>query len=196
MNHSERNKNDMKKTVFLGDSILLEGYGRVIGDRLADVCTCWQPPRNGCFTANTLRLIHDCRKQIEGADVIHFNNGLWDACHLFDDLYNDGIFTPDEDYVRAVCRLARILSHMGKTVIFATTTPVWNHPEIVNEEVIARNALVVPELQKMGVVINDLHSLIWPKYKEYIREDDHIHLNRAGIEVAAAQVEAVIRANL
>ena len=133
MNHSERNKNDMKKTVFLGDSILLQGYGTVIEDRLADVCTCWQPPRNGCFTANTLRLIHDCRKQIEGADVIHFNNGLWDACHLFDDLYNDGIFTPDEDYVRAVCRLARILSHMGKTVIFATTTPVWDHPEIVNE---------------------------------------------------------------
>ena len=46
----------MKKTVFLGDSILLEGYGRVIGDRLADVCTCWQPPRNGCFTANTLQI--------------------------------------------------------------------------------------------------------------------------------------------
>ena len=48
----------------------------------------------------------------------------------------------------------------------------------------------------MGVVINDLHSLIWPRYKEYIREDDHIHLTAAGIEAAAAQVEAVIRANL
>lgn len=31
----------MKKTVFLGDSILLQGYGTVIGDRLSDVCTCW-----------------------------------------------------------------------------------------------------------------------------------------------------------
>ena len=56
--------------------------------------------------------------------------------------------------------------------------------------------MVVPQLQKMGVVINDLHSLIWPKYKEYIRDDDHIHLTDAGIAVAAAQVEAVIRANL
>ena len=27
----------MKKTVFLGDSILLQGYGTVIADRLADL---------------------------------------------------------------------------------------------------------------------------------------------------------------
>ena len=98
--------------------------------------------------------------------------------------------------MRAVCRIARILSHMGKAVIFATTTPVWNHPEIVNEEVIARNALVVPELKKMGIVINDLHSLIWPRYQDFIREDDHIHLTDSGIAVAAAQVEADVRANL
>ena len=182
----------MKKTVFLGDSILLQGYGVLVPDMLRGDCETWIPDRNGCFTINTLRMIHDLRSHIEGADVIHYNNGLWDACHLF----GDGIFTSTEDYVRNVCRIVRILQSWSKQVIFATTTPVWNHPEIVNEDLIAFNRAVVPELEKMGVIINDLHSTVYPHLYEYIREDDHSHLTEAGMQVCAEQVAGIVRDTL
>ena len=62
------------------------------------------------------------------------------------------------------------------------------------EEICRYNALVVPELQKLGVVINDLHAAVAADIPAYIREDDLIHLTDAGIELCAAQVLDVIRA--
>lgn len=179
----------MKKTVFLGDSILLQGYGVLVPELLKNDCTVRIPEQNGRFTINTLRMIHDYRSQIEGADVIHYNNGLWDACHLF----GDGIFTSVDDYVRNVCRIVRILQGWSKQVIFATTTPVREHPEIVNEDIVRYNEAVVPALLKMGVVIDDLYSVVTPNIDDYIRRDDHIHLTEPAMEVCAAQVADVVR---
>ncbi len=183
---------EKKKVVFLGDSILLQGYGVLVPDMLSDICTTWQPPANGRFTINTLRLIHDCRDQIQGADIVHYNNGLWDACHLFD----DGIFTSVDDYVRNVCRICRILQGWAKTVIFATNTPVWNHPEIVNEDIVRFNEAVVPALREMGVVINDLYAIVAPHNDEYIRHDDNIHLTEPAMQVCAEAVADIVRAEL
>ena len=48
-------------------------------------------------------------------------------------------------------------------------------------------------LQEMGVIINDLHSLVSTNMEAYIREDDKLHLSEEGIKVCARQVADIIR---
>ena len=179
----------MKKIVLIGDSIRMIGYGTPVAERLADEFEVWQPDDNCRFAKYTLRGLWDWQDGIRGADVIHWNNGLWDVCELF----GDGAFTPIDEYVDTMLRIARILQERASTVIFATTTPV--RPENVhnkNEVIEAYNAALVPKLIEMGVVINDLYAPIKSDVYRYIC-DDMIHLSDEGISLAADMVEAVIR---
>lgn len=133
-------------------------------------------------------MLKTCREQIEGADVIHWNNGLWDAC----DRFGEGYFVDLATYVDTMKRIAKILLSLGKRVIFATTTPVKEpHKDQSNERIASYNAAVVPELVKMGIEINDLYSLVFPHVKEYICEDA-THLSDLGMHVCAERVADVI----
>ena len=107
----------MKKVVLLGDSIRLIGYGKRVEELLGDQCTVWQPEDNCRFAKYTLRMLFDEQQNIKNADVIHWNNGLWDAC----DIFGDGPFSPLEEYVENMLRIAQLLQSYGKKVIFATT---------------------------------------------------------------------------
>jgi lysophospholipase L1-like esterase len=79
-------------------------------------------------------------------------------------------------------------------VIFATTTPVTEqNPHNRNEDIIAFNEALVPRLKELGVIINDLHALVYSDIDAYIRKDDNIHLTEEGIKVCAEQVARVIR---
>ena len=179
----------MKKIVLIGDSIRMIGYGKPVADRLADEFEVWQPDDNCRFAQYTLRGVWDWQDGIRGADIIHWNNGLWDICKL----YGDGEFTPIDEYVSTMLRLAKLFKERATTVIFATTTPV--RPENVHNqnEVIDRyNKALVPKLQEMGVVINDLYAPISEDVYKYIC-DDTIHLSEDGIALAADMVERVIR---
>ena len=183
----------MKKIVLLGDSIRQIGYGRPVAERLSDEYEVWQPGENCRFAKYTLRGLWDWREGISGADVIHWNNGLWDI----GDLFGDGPFSPIDEYVEAMLRLARLLKQRARTVIFATTTPVRsNNPHSNNEVISAYNAALVPKLRELGVVINDLYTPLAVDVEKHIREDDRIHLSEAGIAVAAELVESVIRAEV
>ena len=179
----------MKKVVLIGDSIRMIGYGRPVAERLADEFEVWQPDDNCRFAKYTLRGLWDWQEGIRGADIIHWNNGLWDVCSLF----GDGEFTPVEEYVEIMLRLARLLKERASTVIFATTTPV--RPENAhnkNETIAAYNEALVPELKKLGVVINDLYTTLSRDVYRFIC-DDTIHLSDEGIGIAADLVEAIIR---
>ena len=180
----------MKKIVLIGDSIRMIGYGTPVADRLKDEYEVWQPDDNCRFAKYTLRGLWDWQEGMRGADIIHWNNGLWDVCELF----GDGEFTPIDEYVDIMLRLARLLKERAKTVIFATTTPV--RPENVhnkNETIKAYNEALVPRLAEMGIVINDLFTPLADNVYKYI-SDDLIHLSEDGIKVATDKVEAVIRA--
>ena len=179
----------MKKIVLIGDSIRMIGYGAPVAERLSQEFEVWQPDDNCRFAQYTLRGMWDWQDGMRGADIIHWNNGLWDVCELF----GDGAFTPIDEYVDTMLRIARILQERASTVIFATTTPV--RPENVhnkNEVIEAYNAALVPRLIEMGVVINDLYTPIKTDVYRYIC-DDTIHLSEEGISLAADMVEAVIR---
>ena len=179
----------MKKIVLLGDSIRMIGYGKPVAARLAEEYEVWQPAENCRYAQHTLRGLWDWKADLEGADIIHWNNGLWDLCCL----YGDGNFTPIDSYVQQMVRLGKLLKQRAQTVIFATTTPVRRDNLHSNNEIIAEyNAAVVPKLREIGIVINDLYTPLAADVDRYI-SDDKIHLSAEGAALATDIVEEVIR---
>lgn len=178
----------MKKIAFLGDSIRM-GYAARTMELLGDGYEYFQPTDNCRFATYTKRLVWDHRAKLEGSEVIHWNNGLWDICNL----WGDGCFTPLDEYIREMEGLARRLLPMTKTLIFATTTPVDpRNPYDKNDAIEAYNTAIVPRLSALGVVINDLHSVIAEDIPAFIKED-RIHLTEAGVEAAARHNADFIR---
>lgn len=182
----------MKKVVLLGDSIRLIGYGSRVPEMLGEDYTVFQSEDNCRFVKYTLRCLFDWRDDIKDADIIHWNNGLWDtSTGLFDD--GGKPFTGEEEYVENMLRVASELLKITPNVIFATTTPV--HPEYPynSNAVIERyNAAIVPKLKEMGFKINDLHSIVAADIPNNICEDQ-IHLSEAGAKLCAEQVARMIK---
>ncbi|MBQ9117473.1 MAG: SGNH/GDSL hydrolase family protein [Clostridia bacterium] len=180
----------MKKVALIGDSIRLIGYGLKVPELLGEGYTVFQPQDNCRFAKYTLRGFWDWKDGLKDCDVIHWNNGLWDVCELF----GDGNFTPIDEYVENMLRIAKLYKQITPNVIFATTTPVRNdNPHNRNSEIERYNAALVPELEKMGIVINDLYGLLSDDLEGNIRGDDKIHLTEKGIDLAAEQVVKFIK---
>jgi len=178
----------MKKAVLLGDSIRLLGYGKELSLLLSDEYEVWQPEDNCRWADYTYRMLSDKSQEIEGADIIHWNNGHWDICNLF----GDGSFTEIPRYIEAMERVAKRLLTITKRVIFSTTTPVLPALSYENNEVIEKyNAAVAPALRKLGVHVFDLYSFVYPHREEYICEDN-IHLSDAGKAAVAKKLREVI----
>ena len=180
----------MKKVALIGDSIRMIGYGTKVPELLGDEYNVVQPTDNCRFSKYTLRGVSlEWKGIIENCDVIHWNNGLWD----FNDL-GDGVFTTPDEYIETMVRIAKILKANAKTVIFATTTPVRpeNHHHD-NERIKKYNNLIVPVLESMGIIINDLYATVYEDIESYIREDDLIHLTEKGIDVCSKQVADIIK---
>ena len=179
----------MKKVVLIGDSIRLMGYGNRVPELLGSDYNVWQFDDNNRFAFYTLRNVMDYCDKVADCDVIHWNNGLWDT----QDLLGDGSFTPPDVYVATMKRIAAVLLTRSKKVIFATTTPpARENPTNKIETVKKFNELLVPELEKMGVIINDLFTTVYDRLEEYV-SDDLIHLTPAGSEACALQVADAIR---
>lgn len=182
----------MKKTkvTLLGDSIRLIGYGLKVPKLLGDEFEVYQPEDNCRFAKYTLRGIFDLQEDMAGSRIVHWNNGLWDICNLF----GDGLFTPEREYIENMSRIADILVSRYEKVIFATTTPVTpENPFNSNDDISRYNAALVPVLKKKGVIINDLYATLEKNVYKYIRTDDNLHLSEAGIDVCANQVADIIK---
>jgi len=180
------------KVTLLGDSIRQIGYGTVVPKMLGEDYEVYQPADNCRFAKYTLRGLYEFEwgQHIKGSDIIHWNNGLWDVSNLF----GDGAFTKKEEYVETMLRIARILKTYGKTVIFATITPMLrDNAHNKNAVIDEYNAAIVPELEKMGIIINDLNALVSLDKEKYLRSDDLIHLSDEGIKICGEQVVKVIK---
>ena len=177
------------KVTLLGDSIRQQ-YGPKVKEILGDEYELWWPEDNCRFAKYTLRGLFDWAVNMEGSDIVHWNNGLWDLCNLF----GDGTFTTEEEYVSNILRIADILKKKYNVVIFATTTPVSAANVFNNNSDADRfNSLVVPLLKERGVIINDLNSLLRLDPERYICNDT-IHLSEEAIDICAMQVADYIKA--
>ena len=176
-----------KKVSLLGDSIRM-GYGAKVPAILGDENEVFQPEENCRFAKYTLRGMFDWAEGLKGSEVIHWNNGLWDATECL----GDGLFTSVDEYVETMLRIAKFLKAITPNVIFATTTPT--HPEYPythNEKIDIFNAALVHKLQEIGIEINDLNALV-KNLMDYICADQ-IHLTDEGFEVCAKQVAEKIK---
>ena len=175
------------KISFLGDSIRGQDAPKVI-ELLGDRFEYFAPADNCRFAKYTLRGMYEWREGMQGSRIVHWNNGLWDICNL----YGDGLFTSEEEYVENMVRIADILLSRHEKVIFVTTTPITkNNPYTKNEEIERYNARLVPELLKRGVIINDLYSIVAEDIDRYV-STDNIHLSDEGIALCAKRVAEVI----
>jgi lysophospholipase L1-like esterase len=172
----------------LGDSIRIQYTPRVI-ELLGNDFSVFAPKENCRFAKYTLRGMFDWKKDMHGSRIVHFNNGLWDIC----DIFGDGMFTSEAEYVETMLRIAKILQSRHEIVIFATTTPVSpKNPYNKNEDIRRYNERIVPLLKERGILINDLYSTVAADLDRYISSDT-IHLTPEGIERCAVQVADCIR---
>lgn len=180
----------MKKVLLLGDSIRICYQDEVI-KRLGEDYQVFKPEENCRFARYTLNTLRHWLDECPNPDVIHWNNGLWDTAVLYPE---DGCFTPIDEYIRDMKRILRELKKTGAKIIFATITPVnplkAENPQSkhYNDNIIEYNKRIVEVMENEDIVINDLHSLIYPKIDEYICED-YIHLTEAG-KVACGKAAA------
>lgn len=180
----------MIKVTLLGDSIRMIGYGIEVPALLGEQFEVFQPNDNCRFAKYTLRGLFDWESNMAGSQIVHWNNGLWDICNLF----GDGMFTSESEYVENMLRIADILIKRYDKVIFATTTPVTvQNSYNKNSDIERYNALIVPFLKEKGIIINDLYQLILSDIDKYISKEDNIHLSDEGIRVCAVQVADTIR---
>ncbi|MBO4954707.1 MAG: hypothetical protein J6D04_06165 [Clostridia bacterium] len=179
------------KVALLGDSIRLLGYGTKVPELLGDAFEVYQPADNCRYSKYTLRGLFDWKAELEGTDIVHWNNGLWDLS----DLLGDGkLFTEEDEYIHTMCRIADILLARYKKVIFATTTPVTEkNPYNKNEDTLRITQKLVPLLEAKGVIINDLYSFVLPHLDTYIDQNDYTHLTPTGIDACAQRVAEYIR---
>lgn len=176
------------KVTLLGDSIRLS-YAEAVAELLGEEFEVFSPEDNCRFSKYTLRCLHEWKGKMEGSSIVHWNNGLWDICDLFD----DGPFSTKEEYLTNMLKIAKILTERYDKVIFATTTAVDpRNPHDHNEVIEEYNAFIVPYLKEMGIIINDLHSVVYPHIDEYICSD-YIHLTPAGVKACSEQVARVIK---
>ena len=179
----------MIKVTLLGDSIRLIGYGKKVSELLGDDFEIFQPDINCKFAKFTLRGLFDWESNMAGSRIVHWNNGLWDVC----DLFGDGTFSTETEYVQNMLRIADLLLTKYEKVIFATTTPVAKENQYNrNSDIEKFNSAIVPLLKEKGIIINDLHTLVATNVDSYISKEDHIHLSQEGIEACAKQVADVI----
>ena len=179
----------MIKVTLLGDSIRLIGYGKKVPELLGDDFEIFQPDINCKFAKFTLRGLFDWESNMAGSRIVHWNNGLWDVC----DLFGDGTFSTETEYVQNMLRIADLLLTKYEKVIFATTTPVAKENQYNrNSDIEKFNSAIVPLLKEKGIIINDLHTLVATNVDSYISKEDHIHLSQEGIEACAKQVADVI----
>ena len=182
----------MKKVVLIGDSIRM-GYQAGVTHLLAGKTSVQGPEENCRFSAYTLFHLSTWMPD-EDYDVVHWNNGLWDASRMPD----GKIHTPLAMYLEIQERIATILLKKARRLVFATTTPVW--PEQFasgairprnNEDIRDYNLAAAALHRKRGIAINDLHALVSGEIKRYV-SDDMIHLTPAGNEVCAHRVASLI----
>jgi len=187
----------MKKIFLVGDSIRI-GYDKYVRESMTNVAQVYFTGENCRFAEYILRYLHIWVDDlnIDDVDAVHWNTGLWDTLKLYGD---SECLAPLDSYVHSLERIAdRIKTLFPNAVsIFATTTPVIESgfiPEFeirYNSDIERYNAAAVEALEKKGVIINDLHSLVKDLPDSYHSDQTHYYTADA-TELIGGRVNEVL----
>ncbi|MBQ2866158.1 MAG: hypothetical protein IJE90_06565 [Clostridia bacterium] len=194
----------MKNIFLIGDSIrhgsfietldskLSPGYGVYVKQMLEGKAHVYAPDENSRWAQYTLRFLHKWAAAVpdpEKIDVVHWNNGLWDAVRLF----GDEPLTPIECYGQMLPRVYKRIKLLfpNAKVIFATSTAVieeMSRPQFTrrNEDIRAYNEVAKKVMAELGVEVNDLYAVTEPWGREM--HSDWVHFNERGCILLAEKV--------
>lgn len=206
---------NMKNILLLGDSIR-QGYESFARDKLQGRANVFFPMENGRFAQYTLRALSEWKESLTlpKIDIVHWNNGLWDALHLnsasggrdgeaegetispanvpAEFRFDADPLTPPEFYRYYIGRvLTRIRQLFPEAdVVFATTTPVIEEqaPGVwhSNREIEKYNRIARETLVPRGVRINELGEFAAKNCQALHR--DRIHYNDEGSAILADEI--------
>ncbi len=186
----------MKNIFLIGDSIRFgapgsDGYGMYVKEKLKDKANVYAPEENCRFAQYTLRYLHEWASKVEKEkiDIVHWNNGLWDALRLF----GDEPLTDIENYgimLKRVYKRIKFLFPNAK-VIFALSTAVieeWGNPDFFryNSEIELYNKKAREVMNELGVEVNDLYTL--SKSFDNSLHSDWVHFGTEGSKILADKV--------
>ncbi len=153
----------MKNILLVGDSIRI-GYDKSVKKSLEGVANVYYPAENCRFASYVLRYLHEYKALIKDGevDVLHFNTGLWDNLHLFEEEAHTPIDVYGYYMERICVRIKKLFPNTK--VIFATSTSVQSEKmdknfKRYNEEIEEYNKVAVEIVKRYGFEINDLYSL-------------------------------------
>ncbi len=177
----------MKRILLLGDSIRMN-YAPYVYRKLSNRAEIVTPEENCRFAKYTLHELPGWLKHFGTPDIVHWNNGLWDAHHF----NGTEALTPLDDYLTDLTRIANLLKATGATVIFATCTPARpENTEWDNQEIQAYNTAAIRLMEQLGIRVNHLYPVVAGREAQLIT-DDLIHLSREGIQKVGQQVVDVL----
>lgn len=174
----------MKKVLLIGDSIRM-GYDNYVKESMKDFADVFFTKENNTFTHNILRNFHGWTDALGlyEADVIHWNVGHWDTVRI----YGDEPLTKHDVYADNLVRISRRIKLLFPDAkqIFATSTPVIEEGFIEefecrkNSDVILYNKLAKEALTPEGVIINDLHAVVYGKPDSLHSDQTHYYTAEA-----------------
>ena len=180
----------LPKVLLLGDSIRMS-YQPHVARLLSDRAEVVGPADNCQYSLYTLSSLDGWITALGKPDIVHWNNGIHDSGH---NPARSPIQIPIDVYRTNLESILDGLTALTPNVIWATITPV--HPDRPfrdtewawrNEEIDQYNEVARTLIESRGVLINDLHTLVWNNVSEFLSEDQ-LHLSESGQEVCARAV--------
>lgn len=191
-----RRDENMKNVILIGDSIRL-GYEETVRSRLAGLADVWAPTENGGTSKNVLAHLDEW-VLARSVDLVHLNCGLHDMKKEFD---TDTAKVPLNDYAQNVRYiLERLRDETEARVAWASITPVneeWHHRikgfDRFESDVQVYNAAASAIADELGIVVNDLFSIITTAGRDDLLLEDGVHFKPEGCTLLGESVANYVK---
>jgi len=194
----------MKQVFLIGDSIR-HGYKQTVCKELEGVAEVAWPEAN-CGTTSAILVGLSSWVLNRKVDLVHANGGLHDIKTLwFGGRANVVPLAHYRDNVETILRTLREQTHAK--VIWATMTPV-DHKKAhdahakahdfdrYEEDVVAYNKAAIEVCSRLGVPVDDLHSVVMNADKDKCLIHDGVHFKPEAYELLGKAVAAFIRKHI
>jgi len=172
----------MKKLVLFGDSIRM-GCQHALTEMLEGKMEVYGPNENGRWSGYTLNSLRFWIPDMKEADVIHWNNGLWD---MGDDYGFGRPFTRPADYKENLELIIQVLrkNYPDAKIIMATTTPTLDRDQQIIRDY---NEILKEVAKENDIPVNDLYAVFAGQEETYVCPDK-LHLTKEGFTLAAEKI--------
>jgi hypothetical protein len=191
---------DLPTVFIIGDSISL-GYTPFVKAKLSGKAAVSRPDTN---CGSTLRGIENLDAWLgdKKYDIIYFNFGLHDLRRVdavtrkdTKGVETDPTWNTPEGYAANLNTIIKKLKTAGKTLIFATTTPVHpsshSDPSQVQDRPKKFNEIAKEVMKKNNIIVDDLFAFALPQLSE-IQLATNLHYQKKGYEVLGGHVAETI----